>query len=388
MKKKIRTRDIVTILIGLIIVVAITYSAALAQTMKENSDYYFHATWSRIISIHHLDTFFKTYKVFYPIWHFMVFFCYRIGCSIETASAMVAALTNMFLFFIIIFYFKEKTDWNGYLRSASAVMLLLIQPLWIGMGYAVTMGHFSPNEWRNPTTLVARPFGMIAFICLAKLLEEPEKGKKKKFLIYIIASSLSVLAKPSFLQMFIPGIGIYMIFELIMSKNKKKELLIEYSKIAVASIPAVLIIFFQFFCNFGDNNHLGISWLEYWSTHTHSMTLSMLMAFAFPIYFLIIDHKRLFSLIEVRLAIAMQTVAWMEGALLIETGSRRLHGNFVWANSLAMFLLFAVLMKEFLFYTAQNRNSENKVKIWIGWGILLLHLVSGIHWVLQYIIVV
>lgn len=385
MKKKRNLKNIIILLTGMLIVGTITYWAALAQTIKVNSDYYFHANWSRTISIHHLETFFSTYKVLYPVWHFLVFFFYRIGAGIETASAIVAALTNMLLFFISITYMRQNADRKICQVVIGAVVLLLLQPLWIGMGYAVTMGHFSPNEWRNPTTLIARPFGMVAFIFLVRILKRPVTGQKINYFIYMLASSLSVLAKPSFLQMFIPGIGFYMAVELIQAKQKK-VLFIDYVKIAAASIPSVAILFLQFFSNFGEGNQIGISWLEFWRTHTNNILLSMIMAFAFPIYYCIIDWRRLFSLVEVRLVTAIQVIAWLEGAVLVETGSRRSHGNFVWANSLAMFLLFAVMIKEFLCYSDQSVNTPKRAKVLIGWGILLLHFISGIHWVAKYII--
>lgn len=380
---KFYTKKIGFILIGGTIIAAITFYVAFRQTITVGTDYYYHSNWATIISFHHLETFFETYKKYYPIWHFCVFFLYRLGCNVEHASAIAAVSLNIVVYGSVLVYYMKKLQCSTGTAVLGTTALLLIQPIWLGIDYAITIGHFSPNEWRNPTTLAVKGVGCISFFLLLEILEIKNELNKKYFILLAGANILSVLAKPSFLQMFIPGIGLYMIIELILHRKSASDLFFKYCKIASTFIPAVVIMFFQYLLMF-DESGIGISWLEFWSRFTKNIGISMLAAFAFPIYVIAIDFKRLKKKTCVRLVSCIQIVAWLEGAILVETGETRTHGDFVWANSLAMFLVFIIAIKEFIYYIKYSNDSAKNIKVFLGTAFLVVHLLSGIWWIFRF----
>lgn len=379
---KENTEKVGYILAGGIIIAAITYYAAFRQTITVGTDYYFHSNWATIISFHHIETFFETYKRYYPIWHFGVFILYRFGCSVGSASAIAAVILNSLTYGSVVMYYMRSPWFRTRTAAIAATILLLVQPIWLGIDYAITIGHFSPNEWRNPTTLAVRGVGCMAFFVLLKILENSTELSKKYFIFLTVLNTLTVLAKPSFLQMFIPGIGLYMIIELVRHKNAF-GLFTKYLKISATFIPAVAIMFLQYLLMF-DESGITISWLEFWSRFTKNIWVSMLAAFAFPIYVLVIDFKRLKNLTSIKLVSAIQIVAWLEGAILVETGETRTDGDFVWANSLAMFLVYIVAIKEFIYYAQHSQESKKKIKTLIGIILLIAHFVSGIWWIFRF----
>lgn len=347
------------------------------------TDYYFHTQWIKSISIHHIDTFFETYQVYYPLWHFIVFFVYRIGIELPVAAATVSAICNVVTYCIVKKYIFQVANSEVGASIFSAIVMFL-QPVWLGFDYALLVGHCSPNEWRNPTTLIARLVGMVVVFRIFKILK-CARNNGKTFLILAGELIISALAKPSFLQAFIPGLGLYMVLSFWKSGEKKK-LVTLYGKIILAHIPAVLVLMGQMLLTFGNSAGFDITWMEYWSRYTPNLAVSLLAAYAFPIYVLFVYYKNMKQQEPIRVVLSLQTIALLEAALFVERGARRLHGNFVWANSIIMFVLYLLCLHAFMKCCERRNNKWDYVRMIGGYAILAIQLCSGIWWIVKYLI--
>ena len=138
------------------------------------------------------------------------------------------------------------------------------------------LGQGSPNIWHNPTNIAVKGFAVLCFGLVIYILESA-KTDKELLWTYIILSVLlvlSALAKPSFFQGIVPGLGLYFIFALI-AKGFKTQIK-RFLLIALSFVPSACVIGFQFVCSFfiqgniGEGNGIGIEFgrvLHNWSPH-------------------------------------------------------------------------------------------------------------------------
>lgn len=76
------------------------------------------------------------------------------------------------------------------------------------------MGQGSPNTWHNPNNFMVKPFAIVIFLAVFRILEdiiERRTIEKKRFIKIAIFAELSVFEKPSFLQGFLPALVIYLL---------------------------------------------------------------------------------------------------------------------------------------------------------------------------------
>lgn len=362
---------------------ALTFGAAFRASGTVGTDYYFHAQWATTISFHHLNTFFDTYHVYYPMWHFMVFVLYRIGVEVSVAGGLVTAILNIITFLGVLYYMNMAHVLDKLKNLFVSFGLMLAGPIWLGFAYTLAVGHCSPNEWRNPTTLAARTLAVFIFIMISKILDERKNATTKDWITLSILLAVSALAKPSFLQAFIPGLGIYLVFRCLKIRSAANIRL--FGKIVLTHIPAVAILCVQALLMLGEG--IDISWFEYWKQHTGSVVLSLCAAFLFPVFVLLAYGKGKSE--DVTVILPIQISAFLEAALLVEKGSRRLHGNFVWANSIAMFLFYMVMARVFMHEISEKERMGNSRYIWkqvLGYCLFFLHLAGGLWWLFAYII--
>lgn len=321
----------------------------------------------------------------YPMWHILCKLAICISSLPEDwIVAFVTTLFSFVAYIIVNFWLTSecKSIEKDFLVNILTFALFILGPLYLPrFNPNYYLGQGTPNTWHNPTNLTVRPFAILTFIILIKLIEDYQLEKKgfDRRRLYLLSFTLliSVWAKPSFIMMVIPGVGLFM----IVTCYKDRSLMGLYLRIILAFIPAVILFLSQYVMLFVSGERgdaVGIGWLTVLHMYTSNVIISFLLAFAFPIYWLLVDFKDCIKDVSIQLGTCCVCSGWLEMAVLLENGIHRADGNFFWGYYIAMFFMWLAIIRRFIL--SQNRKN---IRLWIGWILLVLHIIFGIYYILH-----
>ena len=265
------------------------------------------------------------------------------------------------------------------------------------------LGQGSPNPWHNPTTIMVRPIGLLVFfLVMSECLRVQRAGFRKgqglrvwKGILIAVLLVLSNLSKPSFVQIFYPGIFVLMVLWLFVYRFRNFPFGMQ---LLVCCLPSVALMGMQFLSAFygssnSDSAGVVIAPFKVAGLYTKNIAVSTLLVLAFPLLTgLCSIVRRTFDWTDA-FAWIMLLVGMAEKFLLAEGGSRMAHGNFSWGYILAAYLLWFVTIRDFAAWrgTLSGGGSGARKGIstlaWAVCGLVLLaHFVSGIYY-LYYLIV-
>ena len=213
-------------------------------------DHYWHlnfatVAWETVTGS--LETTFQA--VTYPLYHLSAQLVAKItGMSIYGAGAVVLGLCNAMAFVTIVaICFRvcgkvttAKKIVIPIFAATSLVFVVACSPL---TDYRLYARQGAANPVHNPTLLMARPFGLLAFLCFCLAIQNFEKQKNyiKEMVMFSALMMLSILGKPSFAFVLIPAMGIETL--IVMIKNRR----ISFGIAAlIAVLPPLVLILFQY----------------------------------------------------------------------------------------------------------------------------------------------
>jgi hypothetical protein len=195
--------------------------------------------------------------------------------------------------------------------------------------------------------------------------------------LYIITAGLlisaSTLAKPSFIICFIPAILAYMVVRFLRKEAMDLRLLT-----FGLFVPAILVLGWQFLINYGGTESqillMPFAVKSYYSDH---LLIKFVFSAFFPTLVLISYLKELIEDPKMVVSWALFAVGSFYSYFLAEnSGGGIYHGNFDWSAEISLFLLFATSM--IFFFEVKQHHQSIQIKDYIIMGALLLHLASGI----------
>jgi len=285
----------------------------------------------------------------HPLWHILVKgFSVICGLSIEYSAAFVSS--SILLLWSVLIYYTDKTllldtlQTQTALRKEIVILLLtffiytvgpLVLPFYSNLIYK---GVGSPNIWHNVTLWMVKPLALLSMLFAVWGMQ------KQKLLYYgyaIVATLLSIYAKPSFIIIFLPAIYLLMIDRRYISKSNLYF-------IASLTLFSILILFYQYTHTYSNNTDGGIiiDIFGVWSLGTNSILISISLALAFPLLFYILypesskNDLLLLSWLQVLFGIILY-------AVFAEKGSHYSHGNFGWSYRIALSMLYLFSIIEF-----------------------------------------
>ena len=270
--------------------------------------------------------------------------------------------------------------------------LSLVGPLYLPWySESIYLDTSSPNVWHNPTHIMVRPFAVLVFwmtVCIYRRWREAEGCSARTYrsrgeaALYTALIAVSVWAKPSFLQAFVPGLGAMLLTDLVRSRGRSFPFAL---KLASAYVPGVLLMGMRFLVAFwvrSESDGLGveIAPLDVWSQSSRCIPVSVLLLLAFPLFVMAVDWKGFSSSVRGQLAIWCTVSAMASKALLAEIGERRYHCNFSWGYAAAAGLLWLVALCHFGGLLSEGRLSgrRGRAVACVGWTLLAFHLMTGI----------
>lgn len=313
------------------------------------------------------------------------------GIPLTVAAAFVVAALNV-ITYVLIYRFFISSQLNSGSLAFMTCALLLLGPVYIPwFNPNIYLGQCTPNIWHNPTTICLRPFALVTFLLITKMIKECEETKTcggKDLACLSVMLVFCNLAKPSFEQALIPGLALYFIIKLVKGKGNNFFL---YLKIAAAFIPSVLLLAIQWFMSFsttaaGGDNKIAIGFFEVINLYTPNAFVSFILGMAFPLYVMICNWNSIKNKSDLQILVCSLIAAYLEWALLMETGIRKTHGNFGWAYAIFMFIVYVFSMREFLAWNKKcdYSKSGSKIQLSIGWILFFIQLLVGIYYVTSF----
>lgn len=330
------------------------------------------------------------------LWHSAVAFIYKLvpGIPLAHAASIVSSIANAATYGLIYKYIGRRHTASNTVVSVLALAIMFVGPLyipWFNENYY--LGQYISNTWHNPTNLMVKPFVVLSFYYIVKILDGFNDGNynKKDYICLAIIAPLSCIAKPSWIQIIIPALAIYLIMLLACSRTKKTFLFC--LRVASSFVPAVLVILIQFIYLFGhvteeQTSGIVIKPFYCWLQYSNSPIISFLISMSFPIVVFVCNIKKLRDT-DVKLSIYLIISGFLEYILLVEDGPRANDGNFGWGAALSVLITHVVAMEKFLSFndicdTAQIRD---KIKLYFQWLMLFLNLWFGIRYYYQLVTV-
>ena len=351
----------------------------------------------------------------------VLFFLKVMHLPLELSSILTGSLFFLFSYLLTVFMIKRFCEYKDY--EISGVMLgflsfvlNFVQPFYLeylDLGTR-TAGAFSINPLYSPTQMAAKPFSLICFMLVidivniknAKSFSDENTGKNEavffkgirsdigRYIVLALTLLISETAKPVFAEMFIPAVGIYFLCEFAIVLTKEKKHAADYFKKALlpmflCALPAIAymliqtVAYFAVYGNYDEGSVIIITkWLEVWSLFTENVPLSIIFGMAFPIYVIVIDSKNFVKTGMGRLGLISYAVGFLEAALLGENGSKLYDANFMWPMMFGMLILWITTFLHFVGLTySEEVGIQRKVILYIGYFILILHLISGVSYI-------
>lgn len=353
----------------------------------------------------------------YCMWHVSVIFLNKVlFIPLEVSAACISCLFTSLSYLVTYWMIRKVTSAIGYIETSGkaafiAFALSMVQSFylpWLDGGDRF-MGVYSINPIHNPTQMCVKVFSLLCF-CLVHdiwgiqenreykgIFFKVETNIKKYYILLAVFLFLSTLAKPTFAEMFIPAVGILMLWKLLSGLIRKEEGAKPYFKhclhMFLCALPALFYIGLQFFDYyiFGGNNNAETSviisnWLEVWELFSANIFLSVLLSMAFPIFVILIDTRFFFTSNMGKLSLAGYAVAFLEAALLAEGGEKFSHGNFLWPLMSAMLLVWIVSIFRLLILEKTGVKTKiQSILVDCAWILFYIHVAFGFMYHLAFI---
>ena len=413
------------------------------------ADYIAHTIWA--IALTPQKALASLYNGSERLWHMCVRVLFSYSGNMMTACAIATAAANAAAYFLVYksleLVFPAKLP-RWLLALLTAVVFTANALTVPGAAFVTDRGYV--NSWHNPTNIMVRPFAAAVFFMTLRIynrrrcglhsaLVPPEEGgrpfafagsaraewrtpvfTRAELVLYPLCLLLSVWAKPAFLQYFAPAIFVFLVADVIRTKGKLFPFCL---KLALAYIPAMLVITSQFMRYFGSFAPLAeaqsaadaLHAMEeaagetiYYDTTSNFVTtqvafyyilpsfsgvgealketlnaiLLTLYVCAFPLAVFCIDFSYARRSAACRLSLVGMIVARLESLFFHELGIRNNHGNFRWAYFVSIWLLWAVAMERYaegLF----RRDRAGKLMRYAATPLLAWHLAVGVIYLVR-----
>lgn len=232
------------------------------------------------------------------------------------------------------------------------------------------LGQINPNIWHNSTLIFVMPFALLLFRSGLRYVENPSMRGAAAIAGWIL---LNLWIKPSFFFCFGAVFPLMLLLRWKLGRAFWMGLLPLILGLCVLWLQTAIL-----FPGDGRGEGIALKPLYVWSAGTSNIALSVLASYAFPLAYVLCYPGRLR---ERSLLFSWLMVIWglMIFALLTETGSRALHGNFAWQNITCSYLLFMCTAADAWRHACGWRRQALT-------ALFTLHLLSGIVYLYRIIL--
>ena len=249
------------------------------------------------------------------------------------------------------------------------------------------LGRIVSTVWHNSTVIFVFPFALLLFWKQYKTLNKDHSTLQDILLLNLLVL-LNILSKPSFIFVYLP-VSFFLILHKYGILNFKR-LLVNLTPVIFGGcliITQYILIYLNNSGSIQDNTNQIILTtpfkfasllIPYWY-----IPLSIGLSLALPICSIIL-YKGLLKYKPFKYALYLNIVGILIWAFIMESGSRMLHGNFIWQNVICSYLLFLTCTIYLLPIYQSNPKSK---RIQFLKGVFILHVLSGFAYLAKIFIV-
>lgn len=381
--------DYIPILSG-VIIFGLTFLLIYFLIMR-GSDYNFHINEAQKISFANFYHSLKNLVVFTnPLWHILVALCNRVfKMNYFYAAAFVTASFNLATYLVIRVGINEYCiNTKNADKNFMALMLVFVTAIYLPwFNQYLYLGQGSPTIWHNPTNIAVKGLALLIVFMMIKIWEDYLvcKLNNKDIILTGLLLLFSVLIKPSFMQIFFPGILMFCGVKILWTKEMSNNFIL---KILWILLPSFIILLFQFAFIFITNTieqgrAIEISWFRFLKLYSPNILISYLISMAFPLYILVFKRKYILRENMLLLAICLYITGFLQGSFLYDPGLFGSAGDYMWGQQLAQFIIFVVTTNLFfndLSSYEKNTAGNKDLYFGVGFSLLFLHFISGVYY--------
>jgi len=381
----------------------LTFMVSYVLVQREGSDLGIHAAWAAEGDFLDPRTFFRHGA--HPLWHMLVALIMLTGgLSAGLSAALVTALLKTAILWLIhrlmaAYWGERLNSWQIILAAFACVMVSALRVPSINP--AVYIGVGSPNPWHSPTQMVALVFMLLCVPYTAHCFTEferrlPREGHRaalpwKQAAVLSVLLVLSLAAKPTFMQTFLPAACLYFLRQWIWHPRYSRY----FCQMILTALPGVLLMVLQYLYYFGiivpsqGNMILDVAWARMWLR-----LRAVLLVEAFPLYTLALCilkglWKKLWRDPLIALTLLMNAVGVVQYLILGEDGRRAADGNFGWGMMGAALMFWVMMLIRFCCLWAEYKTKRGSGRMDVGSifayvagaALLLWHAASGVYYV-------
>lgn len=306
----------------------------------------------------------------YPLWHICGHIIMRVwGCPANYAAGISSGLF-IIISYIAVLKFLENTfrnrQVNENLLAILTFVLFIVGPVWLPWQKEYIILHNGgPNVWHNATNICGRAIGIIVFGYSLRLIEKivdsnyEIKIPVKRYVLLSLLCLLSLIAKPSFVQSFVPAFGILLIYYLIRSRGKFKNYFGGFVAIAVVSGIKLLFQFSHYFSSnpekagiMTEKTGQGLI-IEVPTIDTIVGLISnqgLILAFPIFMFTIMIIYKK----IDKYHAMSIMMLLFLMIYVLTLKGSAS--GEMGWAYYIALFFVFMIGIRDYIYIFVDDKR--------------------------------
>lgn len=300
--------------------------------------------------------------------------------SYPSVGVMILSLAVTLSAYIICRFLKNFTRLNNtqalFFTFVLIVLSMICDPFFVANLY-VAQG--TPNIWHNPPSIMVKPFILlVVFLSLYAL----NNHQIKYYILTSILLFVSFWYKPSFGIVFIPALGVYLVFKHTMKMRY-------YFYYIMMILPSVLYSLYQLlvlekYGLYGAKSPIVFAPFAVLHLYSPNILVSLLLGLAFPLALLFSRFKQVFQNDYLFLSWLVTLCGYMQFALFAQSGAEFVQANFAWGYFMSLSPLFVFSVIEFVNWICDvNLNMKNKIKIIPITTLLALHFTSGVFYFLR-----
>lgn len=322
---------------------------------------------------------------FYPLWHLLAKTVHvALRCGAREAAGIVNGSCQAAVMLCLYLYLRRRCGEADARELVVFSLAVCVSGCIYGPGTHVSLLFTETgNSWHNPTSLMVK---VMSFPCLLYIADRFDKAIASGFreaitwkggVLLAAGLVLANLAKPSFMQVYVPAMALVCTGLLIRDRRAAKLCL----QIALASLPACLMLVPQYLLAFGSGGEgEGIGWgfMKVWGAVSFPMVY-FAYGLAFPVLaFVIAIRRRTVGMLDV-LSWTMFLVGLVMRMFLYEKGPRMFHGNLGWGYVLALFFVWVAGIRQYVVLSAVRRDRLERAAYFILTILLMAHVLSGLY---------
>ena len=241
---------------------------------------------------------------------------------------------------------------------------------------------FVTQPWHNITYIGMRFFAVLTMYAFFEVYESYLENVSVRQWIGVALPLLCATAiKPNFLLAFSFALLAVLIVDFVKNFFDKRKF-VNMIKMGTTVFPACAALLVQAVILYGPTDvgaaesGLIITWgATLLQDGVLALVMRIVCGLSFPIMIYILGRKKFDT--QERFVYLMYLITFIQVHMLGESGARATHGNFTWGIYNSAYILLIYTIAFFVEHYSIKRSNE-KIVCMIGWGVLGLHLVSGI----------